>query len=479
MVQICKEPRKEDMINELDRQAIKAGSWYIISNVVAKGILVSFTPIFSRLLSKEAFGEYSNFLSWLHILTIICTFNLSSTILRANLDYKTKKSYNTYVFSIMIFSTILPVLVSSMFFLIKDIFLISLNMSDNLLIYLFIMTAFSSQIQSFQAKERAYLRYRDVSIITILYAITSILFPFIMTFFSGDSLKNILLGMTLNAFLWGGGLLLREYAQERESVNLKCINYALNLGLPLVPHTLASIIMGNSDKIMIMSICGAEAAAMYSVSYTCSLAITLLRNSSGYAWSSWFYNTFNNGDLVAIRKVSSLFIIIGAIGILIICFLSPEIILLLGGERYYESRYLMPMIMLGCFYDFLNLFYIDIEFYYKKVRMISVITISAGIINVLLNYYGIIWFGYIAAPFTTAIVNGGIVFSHYMITRKYNNWIIFDNKIFLGSAILITIISLNLHHIYNLIVPRYSIVGILLVGLMLLIKNVYSTIFCP
>lgn len=462
------------MITDLDHRAIKAGLWYVISNIVAKAISVTFTPIFSRLLSQDAFGEYSTFLSWLHVLAIVFTFNLSSTILRANFDYESKKDYNTFVYSVMLFSTIFPALLCGSIILIIELLNIQLPIPDYLLFCLCLMIVFSSQVSLILAKERASLKYRNISVITNLYAITSILIPFSVVMLFGEELKCVIWGMTANDFLWGTGLLIAESRKLHNSVNFQCINYALKLGVPIVPHTLAGILMGNSDKIMIMSLCGAESVAIYSVAFTCSLAISLLRNSIGAAWSPWFYNSFIKMEYKEIKVASSLLVFVATLGILLICFLSPEIVLIFGGERYDASKHLMPMIMLGCYYNFLNLFYIDIEFYYKEVKMISVITVIAGGANIILNYYGIIHFGYFAAAVTTAFVNGGILLAHYMITLKYRNWIFIDNKLFFGSAIFLTMICINLHMIYDFTVLRYSLTGALFVGLMFFLKYIYS-----
>ena len=51
--------------------AVKAGLWYVISTFLVKGLSFITTPIFSRLLSKEAYGEFSNFASWQVLLLII------------------------------------------------------------------------------------------------------------------------------------------------------------------------------------------------------------------------------------------------------------------------------------------------------------------------------------------------------------------------------------------------------------------------
>lgn len=92
-------------------------------------------------------------------------------------------------------------------------------------------------------------------------------------------------------------------------------------------------------------------------------------------------------------------------GAFILCLIGPEVILILGGPKYLAATKLMPVMMLGCFYNFMNLFYVNIEFYEKKTIMISVTTVFTAILNVGSNYVCIKIFGYSADAYTTACCN--------------------------------------------------------------------------
>ena len=51
-------------------KALKSGFWYLIANFATKAMALITTPIFTRLLTKEEFGEYNNFISWMSIAVI-------------------------------------------------------------------------------------------------------------------------------------------------------------------------------------------------------------------------------------------------------------------------------------------------------------------------------------------------------------------------------------------------------------------------
>ena len=45
------------------------------------------TPIFTLLLSKDEYGDYSNFVAWAGIIVIVATMDMHSTVNRARYDF--------------------------------------------------------------------------------------------------------------------------------------------------------------------------------------------------------------------------------------------------------------------------------------------------------------------------------------------------------------------------------------------------------
>ena len=56
---------------------IKASFWFLICSFMQKGISVITTPIFTRLMTTSEYGNYNVFNSWLGIVTIFVSLNLS------------------------------------------------------------------------------------------------------------------------------------------------------------------------------------------------------------------------------------------------------------------------------------------------------------------------------------------------------------------------------------------------------------------
>ena len=54
-------------------RALKSGVWYTFCNFLLKSLGFLTTPIFARLLTKEEYGNFTNYQSWLSVVAITVT----------------------------------------------------------------------------------------------------------------------------------------------------------------------------------------------------------------------------------------------------------------------------------------------------------------------------------------------------------------------------------------------------------------------
>lgn len=88
---------------------VKASITFFLANVITAGIAYITTPLYTRLLTAEEFGQVSVFLTWFQLLGIIAMFNLSAGVFNNGMvDYPTKR--NEYSFSLLILSNIITLI---------------------------------------------------------------------------------------------------------------------------------------------------------------------------------------------------------------------------------------------------------------------------------------------------------------------------------------------------------------------------------
>ena len=76
----------------------KAGVWFVLCNIVQKGISTITVPIFTRIMNAEQYGNYTIYLSWQGLLLIFTSLNLYYGVFN-NAMIKFKDDRDRYVSS--------------------------------------------------------------------------------------------------------------------------------------------------------------------------------------------------------------------------------------------------------------------------------------------------------------------------------------------------------------------------------------------
>lgn len=426
--------------HELTVSTARIAFWYVIGNFFAKGVAVLSTPIFTRIMTKSDFGEFSNFTSWEGILVVLATLDLGSSIARAKYDYRDR--INEYLSSILIFSNIVTICVyilaeiNQRYF--EKLFSMDMGYIRMLFLYLLFLPAYSF----LQIKHRIYRKYKFF----VLFSVGSAIIRTVLSVIFVLQMENKLLGricgylipVTILYFMLWIAIL-----TNGKRLSWDCVKYGCDISIPLVPHALAGIVLGNSDRIMITHYCGSEVTALYSLAYTVSTMTALLWTSMNQAWTPWLYDHMDSKDKRAIQKNSKVYLSI-FMGLLTgVYLISPELIWFLGGEQYYSAKYVMPPVILACSFQFIYSMYVNIEIFAKKTFMISLGTLGAALLNLFLNQLLIPRYGYIAAAYTTTVGYFVLLLFHYGIVRVFikENADLYDQKFIVIMILLMVMLS--------------------------------------
>ncbi len=449
----------------IKNNSIKAAAWYTICNFLSKGILYILTPLYTRMLKVGEYGDYNNFVTWQSLLGVAITLDLHSTVSNAYIDYTEKEEFEKYISTIMITSLVFPLMIGLLVFIKIDNFAMFFHMQPEYVVLLIVSTAFSSALNILQAEQRSKNKYKMSCFLTILTSVGTAILSLILISCLENRLKAIIWGSTiLNIIV---NIYIYIYCLKRKVYfGYNYLKYAFVLALPLIPHLLAANIMGSSDKLMITQMCGSEKNALYSLVYNCAMVVTLLTTSLNQAWVPWFYRQVEDDNKHIIKKVSKFYCIGYTCIVSIFCFVAPEVVLIMGGESYREAAYLVPVIMFGCVCRFFYTLYVNVEFFLKKTWYISIATIGASVINVILNYIGITWWGYIAAAYATLVANICMLVFHVFCVHKMKKLDIFDNKFNLLIFLFSMIFCLGMMILYPYTILRYSILvlGVIIGG---------------
>ena len=162
---------------------VRASLWYLVSNFMQKAIAVISTPIFTRLLTTEQYGEYNIYTSWMGILTVIITLNLSLGVFLQGM-VKFEKDAKVYASSLQGLSLVLCSGWTIIYFLFHDFFnhlfgLTTIQMTCMLL------TIWTTTVFAFwSGEQRVNNKYRLLVGLTILVLIAQPTIGVVLVIFS-------------------------------------------------------------------------------------------------------------------------------------------------------------------------------------------------------------------------------------------------------------------------------------------------------
>ena len=453
--------------------ALKAGIGYTLSNILIKGINFLALPLFSRLLTTEEFGLYNVFVSYESILYVIVGLAIHSSIRSANLDFKNK--IDEYVSSVSLIYIINSFLLIFVGFVLKGP-IYSLLQLTPLTVLLIVIYSFSTAlITLYNNKISLYYEYKKYIIISFVNSVGSILLSLILilTLFNDKKEIGRLLGVTITCFSLSGYILYSFYKTKRPKYNKIYWRYAIKYSLPIVPHGISQVLLAQFDRIMIQQINGNTQAGIYSFAGNFKLILTIITDSIGTAWSTWFYERIDKKEYSRICKSAmSLCLLFLAISISLMT-ISPELIYLLGGEKYKEAIYVTIPMIIDAFVLFVYTVIVPSEYYAKKTKYIMVGTIIAAIINIITNYIFIRAYGYIAAAYTTLFAYLCYLFLHVAISKRLISFYIISIKWIIIFLTMIAVAGIITIHFAEMIIVRF-ILGLIIVApivVLLIIKN--------
>ena len=170
----------------------KIGIIYTISNIIIKGMVFLTTPIFTRLMSQEQYGSFSNISSWANIISIITTLCLYSSISRARYDYD--ENINGYMSTIAILGSAFTLIVWFSIELKIDFWENVFAMDRLYIRSIMLYSLFAPAVQILIAKYQIYNEYKNVIILTWVTLFVSVVASLALTCIMSNKLTGRVIG---------------------------------------------------------------------------------------------------------------------------------------------------------------------------------------------------------------------------------------------------------------------------------------------
>jgi O-antigen/teichoic acid export membrane protein len=393
---------------------IKAGGLYLLGNLFDKAIAFITVPIFTRLLSTADYGVYSTYASWVSILAVILTLSVGNSVRVGVVDFK--ESINSYISSIFTLATLSAFVIGIVLIIICNFFPIA--HLKHLILLCLIQAYATSIIQTVQIKYMMELKYIQRTVLQCLPNIVVVILAIaLIKKMDHDKYLGRIIPGALVFFVIALAYIIYYIFAGRTFYNHEYWRYALTFSLPVIFHSLSTVILQQADKSMITWLRSSSETGIYSLAYQFGMVPLVITTTVENIWVPWFTQRMETKNKARVNIMVFPYVTIVAIICSGVMLVAPEVLKFMTTPDYYGAVYIIPPVVLATFFMFLASVSLDLEYYKKKTKSIAINTLIAAIVNIILNYLFIPIYGATAAAYTTVVSYVISFLMHYIVAR--------------------------------------------------------------
>lgn len=360
-------------------------------------------PVYTAFFTTSDFGIYSVFSSTASVLFVLFPLNLHSSIARYYFEEKT--DYKEYLGTIFMIMSICGLAILPLFWWYREYWAATIGIPVEVFFWLCLFsvghTAWQSYEYLFIALAKSGQISRDKVIMTYIKFAVSVFFLYFVIA-DDNAYMGRIIGETVVMIVGTLYFIWRLSKHTKFKPKKEHINYSFYVALPLIPHSLSSLIISFFDQFFIISSVGTHETGVYSFAYKLAMILVGFNTAIISGTTPDFYKKLNKEDISGVdNQTQSIFKFMAVAAIFLTLFSAEMVYILAQKKEFYEALPLVPILILAFYFHGVYVVCSRVVTYTKRNIYISVITLFGGILNIILNSIYIPLYSYEAAVYTT------------------------------------------------------------------------------
>lgn len=454
---------------------VKASLAYLIASVLTSAIAYFTTPIYTRLLDSNVYGQTVVFLTWINVFGIVAMFSLQAGVFNNGMvEYPEDR--DSFAFSSLVLSNTITVIFGALVFIFREYIVEELKLDSYMLLLMIVIFLTQPAYNFWVSKQRYEYKYKQTVVISLLLAFISPLIAIICINCFNNKLYARIFGAEVPLIVAYLCFYIFLLFKSKVKFKFKYFKEAFLFNLPLIPHYLSAYLLGSSDKLMISFLIGDVEAAYYSVAHSIAMVVTIVWSAANASLIPFIYEKCKEKNYQAISKVTMPILSFFGIICCIIVVVAPELMKFMATSEYYCAVYAIPPLIGGVFFQVQYYMFANILYYYKKTWCVMVSSLISVFLNIFLNFIFIPKYGFIAAAYTTIV--------SYFVQASLNfvamRWIVkcnvYDIKKVGIISLGVVLVSLLFIVTYDFIYIRYGILLVVIIVCVFFRKKILEII---
>jgi O-antigen/teichoic acid export membrane protein len=143
--------------------------------------------------------------------------------------------------------------------------------------------------------------------------------------------------------------------------------------------------------------------------------ISVLIEALNNVWNPWMFRKLDQDDTKTLRKAYSIYAFAFSAVTIVVAAVSPEVVKIVAPRDYWDGINFVLWVVFSAYMIFIYQLYVNIEFYEMKTYLISIGTVMAAAINIVLNLLFLKRFGYGFAAVSTLISYVALAIFHMIV----------------------------------------------------------------
>lgn len=400
-------------MREYIKEVGKHSSVYIISNILTQAIGFFLLPLLTAYLTTDEYGIVGIVMQIISFFTVFYSLGMRNSWARFFFDFEDRSDGQKQLFGnllsiLMLFGFLVSVLLS---FFGKGLFE---RIAPGVSFYPYILIGiWGAYFSVFYQLKLNMFRIRQQSLYYGMYSVGKFIAVISSTVILVVVFKKGALGRIASEFwvVFSFAILsiILLWKDVKFNINFKKSWPSIKYGINILPHAILGVLMPLADKLIINHYYDLETTGIYNIAFQFGTIMMMVVFSINTAWSPFFMKTATaKGDdakpifsrLTTYYMAAILFLALG------LSLFSKEMVSLMTARDYHEAYKAVPVFVFK--YVFAGMYFMSIvPLYYVKraVKYIPLITYSAGIINLGLNFLLIPKFGIFGAAWASFAYN--------------------------------------------------------------------------
>ncbi|MFN3872832.1 MAG: lipopolysaccharide biosynthesis protein [Ignavibacterium sp.] len=415
------------MLNKL-KELTKDTAIYGISTMVGRFLNFILVPFFTNIFDPNQYGYVMILYAYIALFNIVYVYGLDSAYLKYAAFKEIgdeKDNFSTPYLSIFFTSIIFSLII----ILLRNQVAYTINLPDEFT-YLIILSTliifFDSNASIPFLKLRLERKAKYFSFLKVLNIVINLTANFILILKFRMGIEAIFISNLIASALTLIFLLPTIVKTFRPKFHLTLYKKLIRFGLPYLPAGLAVMMVQVIDVPILESLTDVDTVGIYKANYKLGIFMMLFVSMFQYAWQPFFLNNAKEENAKEIfSKVLTYFTVVGSFLVIFLSLFISELVKInfagfyLLGEKYWSGIPIVPIILLGYFFNGLYVVFSAGIYIEEKSIFAPIVTGLGALVNVAVNFALIPSLNIIGAALATLASYFVMATGYYIVTQKY------------------------------------------------------------